>query len=72
MYTRLKDNIWAAHLAEMRPLSSNNQSIKFLLCVIAVFTKHSWLKTLNDKNTKTVLNGFTEMVNKSKRKPNNI
>ena len=56
----------------MGPLSSKNQSIKFLLCVIAVFTKHSWLKTLNDKNNKTVLNGCTEIVNKFKCKPNNI
>ena len=40
--------------------------------MIAVFTKHAWFKTLNDKNTKTIHNGFTEIVNKSKGKPNNI
>ena len=33
---------------------------KYLLCVIDVFTKHAWVKTLKDK---TVLHCFMEMVN---------
>ena len=34
-----KDNILAAGLAEMRLMSSKNQNVKYLLCVIYVFTK---------------------------------
>ena len=34
-----KDNILAADLAEMRSMSSKNQNVKYLLCVIDVFTK---------------------------------
>ena len=29
---RFKDNIWAADLAEMKSLSSENEIIKYLLC----------------------------------------
>ena len=43
------DYIWAAELSEMRSLSSKNKNVKYLLCVIDVFTKYAWLKPLKDK-----------------------
>ena len=43
VYARFKDNIWAADLAEMESLSSKNKNVKYLLCVIDVFTKYAWL-----------------------------
>ena len=49
---RFKDNIWAADLAEMGSLSSKNRNVKYLLCVINVFTKYAWIKSLKDKNVK--------------------
>ena len=33
VYTRFKDNNWAAYLAEVRSLSSKNTNIKYLLCI---------------------------------------
>ena len=39
VYARFKDNIWAAHLAEMGSFSSKNKNGKYLLCVIDVFTR---------------------------------
>ena len=47
----------------MGSLSSKNKNVKSLLCVIDVFTKHAWVKTLKDKKGKTVLNAFIEIVN---------
>ena len=41
IYARLKDNIWAAGFAEMGSLSSNNKNVKYLSCVIDVFTKYT-------------------------------
>ena len=38
---RFKDNIWAAGLAETELLSSENKNVKYLLCVIDVFTKYA-------------------------------
>ena len=47
-------------------------NIKYLLCVIDVFTKYAWVKPLKDKKGKTVLNAFNEIVNESNRKPNKL
>ena len=44
-YARFKDNIWA-DLAEMGLLSSKNKNVKYLLCVIDIFTKYAWVKPL--------------------------
>ena len=37
--------------------------------MIDVFTKHAWVKPLEDKKDNTVLNAFREIVNESNRKP---
>ena len=41
VYARFDNNIWAADLAEIISLPSKNQNIKYLLCVINVFTKYA-------------------------------
>ena len=58
VYTRFKDNVWEAGLFDMGSLSSKNRNVKHLLCVMDVFTKYAWVKTLTDKKSKTVLNAF--------------
>ena len=56
----------------MEPLSSRKKNIKYLLCVIDVFTKYAWVKPLNDKKGKTVLNAFIEMVSEFNCKQNKL
>ena len=51
----------------MDSLSSKNNNLKYLLCVIDVFTKYVWVKPLKGK---TVLNDFIQIVNESNPKPN--
>ena len=53
----------------MGSLSSKNQGVKHLLSVVYVSTKFAWVKLLKDKKVKAVLNGFIEIVSKSKRQP---
>ena len=60
----------AADLAEMQLLTSKNKNVRYLVCAVDVFTKHACVKFLKDKKSKTVLNGFIEVVNQSNRKPN--
>ena len=72
VYARFKFYIWAADLAEMGSLSSHNKNVKYLLCVMYVFTKYPWIKPLNDKKGKTVLNAFIEIVNEYNHKPNKL
>ena len=71
-YARFKDNIWAADLVEMESLSSKSKNVKYLLCVIDVFTKYAWVKPLKDKIGQTVLNAFIKIVNESNRKTNKL
>ena len=43
VYSAFKDNIWAADLVDMQLLSRYNKGIRFLLCVIDIFSKYAWL-----------------------------
>ena len=70
-YVRFKRNIWAADLAEMGSLSSKIE-VLHIYYVIGVFNKDAWFKPLKNKEAKTVLHDFIELVNESKRKPNKL
>ena len=56
----------------MESLYSKNWDIKYLLCVIDVFTEYGGVKPLEKKKAKTVLNGFIKIVNESNCKPNTL
>ena len=56
----------------MGSLSSFNGGVKYLLCVIDIFSKYACAKHLKDKTAKTVFHGFAEITNKSNRKPNKL
>ena len=43
VYENFKDNIWAADFSKMGSLSSKNRNVKYLLCVIDIFTKYAWV-----------------------------
>ena len=72
MYSRFKDNNYAAHLSEMGSLSSFNYRVKYMLCLIDIFTKHAWVKPLRNKKSKRVLHSLIEIVNEYKRKRNEL
>ena len=71
-YSRSKDNIWGADLADMQLISKFNEGFRFLLCVIDIFTKYAWVVPLKDKKGVSVLNAFQKILSKSGRKPNKI
>ena len=56
----------------MELLPSKNKNVKYSLFVIDVFTRYAWVKPLKDKEGKTVLNIFIEIVNDFNRKPNKL
>ena len=41
MYSLCKNNIWGADLADMQLISKYNKGIRFLLCVIDIFSKYA-------------------------------
>ena len=52
----------------MESLSTKNKKVKYLLCVIDIFTKYAWVKPFKGEKSKTVLHAFIEIVNESNRK----
>ena len=56
----------------MKSLSSKNKNVKYLLCVINVFTKYSRVKPLKDKKGKIFVIAFMEIVKESNHKPNKL
>ena len=56
----------------MESLSSKNKNIKYLLCVVDVFTKTAWVKPLKNENGKKDLDAFIKIVNESNHKSNKL
>ena len=49
VYSTFKDNICGVDLADMQLLSKYNNGIRFLLCVIDIFSKNAWVVPLKIK-----------------------
>ena len=72
MYSSFKDNIWGVDLANMQLISKYNKGIKYLFCVIDLFSKYAWVAPLKDKKGTSIVNGCQSILNSSIRKPNKI
>ena len=72
VYSSFKDNIWGVDLAETQLLSKFNKGIKYLLCVIDLFSKYAFVAPLKDKKGVSIVNAFQSILDKSGRKPNKI
>ena len=74
VHSTFKDNIWGVDLADIQLLSKYNKGIRFLLCVIDIFSKYAWVVPLKDKIGISIVNAFQIILKQSnsKRKPNKI
>ena len=72
VYSTFKDNIWGVDLADMQLLSKYNKGIRFLLCVIDIFSKYAWVVPLKDKKGTSIVKAFQIILKQSNRKPNKI
>ena len=72
VYSTFKDNIWGVDLADMQLLSKYNKGIRFLLCVIDIFSKCAWVVPLKDKKDISIVKAFQSILKQSNRKPNKI
>ena len=59
-------------LADMQSISRFNKGIRFLLCVIEIFSKYSWVVPLKDKKRVSIVHVFRQILKQSNRKPNKI
>ena len=72
VYSAFKDNIWGTDLEDMQLLSKYNKGIRFLLCVIDIFSKYAWFVPLKDKKGISIVKAFQSILKQAKRKPNKI
>ena len=56
----------------MQLVSKFNKGIRFLLCVIDIYSKYAWVVPLKDKKGVTIVNAFPKILVDSKREPNKI
>ena len=70
--SQFKDIIWGVDLADMQSLSRKNKGIKYLLCVIDLYSKYAFVIPLKDKKGISIVNAFNKIINQSNRKPNRI
>ena len=59
-------------LADMQLISRYNKGIRFLLCVIDIFSKYAWVVPLKDKKVVSIVAAFQSILKQSNRKPNKI
>ena len=66
------ENICGADLADKQLISKFNEGIRFLLCVIDIFSKYAWAIPLKGKRGITITNAHQKNLDESNRKPNKI
>ena len=62
VYSSFRDNIWGVDLADMQSLSKYNRRIKYLLCVIDLFSKYTWVVPIKDKKGTSINNAFKKIL----------
>ena len=72
MYSSFRGNIWSTDLADMQLLSKFNKELRFLLCIIDIFSKYAWVIPLKDKKGVSIVNAFQKLLKESNRKSNKI
>ena len=70
VHAAFKDNTWGADLADMQLLSRYNKGIRFLLCIIDIFSKYAWVVPLKEKKGISIVTAFQSILKQSNRKPN--
>ena len=56
----------------MQLISKFNKGIRFLLCLIHIFRKYTWIIPLKDKKGITITNAFENILKEPNTKPNKI
>ena len=70
--SQFKDDIWGVDLADMQSLSRKNRGIKYLLCIIDLYSKYAFVIPLKDKRGICIVNAFNKIIKQSNRKRNKI
>ena len=61
-----------ADLADMQLISKFDKKFRFLLCVIDIFIKYSWVVSLKHRKGVSITNAFPKVLKVSNGKPSKI
>ena len=56
----------------MQLINKHNKGIRYLLCVIDLFSKHAWVVPLKNKKSITIVNAFQGILDSSKENKQNL
>ena len=56
----------------MQLLSKFNKGFRFLLCIIDIYSKYTWVIPLKDKKGVSIADAFQKILKESNRKPSKI
>ena len=59
-------------LADISLISRFNKGIKYLLCVIDLLSRYSWVIPLKNKKADSIVKGFKKILDDSSKHPNKI
>ena len=68
VYSQFKENIWGVDLADMQSLSRKNKGIRYLLCVIDLYSKNAFVIPSKDKKRISIVNAFNKIIKQSNRR----
>ena len=72
IYSLFRDNILSADLANMQLISKYNKCVRFLLFVIDIYSKYTWVAPKKCKKYITITDALQNFLDESTRKPNKI
>ena len=72
LHSEFRDKIWGADLAAMQLISKYNKGVRFLLCVIDIFSKYAWIVPLKDKKGTSIVSAIQSILKQTNRKPKKI
>ena len=61
-FHNLKTTFGGADLADIQLISKFNKGIRFLLCAIDIYSKHTRVVSLKDKKSLTIVNAFQKNI----------
>ena len=59
------DEIWSIDLADFSDKTSNNKGFRYIFIIIGNFSKYLWAIPLENKNSGTITNEFSNILNQN-------
>ena len=67
-----KNDLWSIDLAEIKDLARFNDNLRYLLCVVDVYSRYAFIRLLKKKTSKNVMNKLEDIMLKENEYPKKI